>query len=90
MNTEPITDYLVLAKSYKYEQVPRYDVYNQKLYWVWAWVLVGTTTTHGLPAEARTLSMTLPNTGTYTFQVLAKNKVGSSPYSAESNRVTRQ
>jgi hypothetical protein len=89
-NTAKITGYRVQAKNYAYEQVPHYDAYNQRLYFVGTWVVKGSTTSGVLSVEARSLSMTLPQTGTYTFQVLAINEVGSSPYSAESNRVTGQ
>jgi hypothetical protein len=40
------------------------------------------------PANARTLNMALPVAGTYRFQVLAINAVGSGPLSARSNAVT--
>lgn len=81
-NTEPITGYRVHANKVE----PRFDAYTQQ---VW-WVVVGTTTSAVQPATARTLSMALPQTGTYTFQVQAINKVGDSPYSAASNRVQGQ
>jgi hypothetical protein len=89
-NTAKITGYRVRANAYTYEQVPHYDAYNQRLYFVWTWVPKGSTTSGVLSAEARSLAMTLPQTGTYTFQVLAINEVGDSPYSAESNRTTGQ
>lgn len=51
---------------------------------------LNSTTSAVQPGSERSLSMTLPQTGIYTFQVQAINSVGSSPYSAESNRVTGQ
>lgn len=48
------------------------------------------TTSAMQPGSARSLSMTLPSIGTYTFQVQAINEVGGSSYSAASNRVTGQ
>jgi len=52
-----------------------------------AGVVLGTTVSAVLPATARTLSMTLPVTGTYRFQVVAINGVGTSASSARSNAV---
>jgi hypothetical protein len=40
------------------------------------------------PASARSLTMTLPVSGTYRFKVHALNEVGQSPISAQSNKVT--
>jgi len=40
------------------------------------------------PASSRELTMVLPRTGTWRFQVQAVNAVGSSPYSKRSNSVT--
>lgn len=48
------------------------------------------TTSAMQPGSARSLSMTLPSIGTYTFEVQAINEVGGSSYSAASNRVTGQ
>jgi hypothetical protein len=82
LSTKAITGYLVHANRVE----PRFDAYTQK---VW-WVVVGTTTSAEQSPDARTLSMTLPKTATYTFQVQAINPAGSSPYSDASNRVTGQ
>lgn len=91
MNTEPITGYRVRANAYKYEQVPQYDANTQRLLgWVWVRVLVGTTSSDVQPADARTLTMTLPGIASYTFQVQAINNVGESAFSAASNLVTGQ
>ncbi|NUR05768.1 MAG: choice-of-anchor D domain-containing protein [Nocardioidaceae bacterium] len=49
--------------------------------------VLGTTVSATQPAGARTLSMTLPQTGTYRFTVQAVNAVGPGPQSARSNAV---
>ena len=80
-NSEPgITGYRVRAT--------RVDVFAP--YLMMSSDTLNSTTSAVQPGSERSLSMTLPSTGTYTFQVQAINSVGSSPYSAESNRVTGQ
>jgi len=49
--------------------------------------VLGTTTSALQPATARSLSMTLPQTGSYRFTAQAVNAVGSGPQSARSNQV---
>lgn len=82
-----VNGYRVLAKRLQ----PYYDTNTQST----RWVVVGTTTSEVLPtstygAPGRTLSMTLPGPGTYSFQVLAMSGAGDSSYSAASNLVTGQ
>ena len=50
--------------------------------------VLGTTVSAVQPATARSLSMTLPQTGTYRFTVAAINAVGAGAQSARSNAVT--
>ncbi|PRY12163.1 fibronectin type III domain-containing protein [Kineococcus rhizosphaerae] len=52
--------------------------------------VLGTTVSSTQPASARSLSMTLPQTGTYRFTVQALNAVGAGSQSARSNAVTGQ
>lgn len=63
--------------------------FNAATQQVW-WVTVASSWSAVQPAATRTLSMPLPQTGTYTFQVQALNSEGTSPYSALSNRVQGQ
>jgi hypothetical protein len=49
--------------------------------------VLSTTTSAVQPATARSLSMTLPQTGNYRFTAEAINAAGSSPQSARSNQV---
>lgn len=82
-----VNGYRVLAKRWQ----PVYDTNTQTT----RWVVVGTTTSEVLASSVyatppKTLSMTLPGTGTYSFQVQAMSGAGDSPYSAASNLVTGQ
>lgn len=52
-----------------------------------AGAVLQTTRSAVLAAGARSLSMTLPRTGNYRFQVVAINPVGTSARSARSNLV---
>lgn len=56
------------------------------------WVIVRSTTSAKLPVNTRTLTMTLPSTGTYFFEVRATTALKDffSPYSASSNLVKGQ
>lgn len=85
-NTATITSYTVRANRMVRE--PRIDPVTGFVHWIW--VMADFTTSDQQPATARSLSLTLPQAGTYTFQVLAINSVGSSPYSAASNSVLGQ
>ncbi|MFF2300793.1 hypothetical protein [Arthrobacter sp. NPDC058127] len=67
------TGYRVLAKRL----VPYFDTNTNTT----KWIIVGTTTSAVQPAEARTLSMTLPETGTYAFYVQEMDRYGTSSYS---------
>ena len=49
--------------------------------------ILSTTTSAVQPSSARSLSMTLPQTGNYRFTVAAINAVGTGPQSARSNQV---
>lgn len=93
-NSDPVyrampNGYRVLAKRLE----PIFDTSTQST----RWVVVGTTTSDVLPTSpmtlitsVRTLSMTLPGPGTYSFQVQATSGAGNSLYSAASNLVTGQ
>lgn len=76
------TGYRVLAKGL----VPYFDTSTQTT----KWIIVSTTTSAVQPAEARSLSMTLPQSGTYVFYVQEIDGNSTTSYSAASNLVKGQ
>ncbi|MBB6407079.1 hypothetical protein HNP00_004431 [Arthrobacter sp. AZCC_0090] len=81
-NGAHVTGYRVRAERL----VPLFDTSTQTT----KWIIAETSTSDVQPAEARNLSMTLSQTGTYSFAVQERDGTYWTSYSASSNLVKGQ